>query len=134
MVTAASDDKVFSSTLCVGGGMEKRWSERRELQVGVDIYRQGGLLGSCHSQDIGLGGAYLDLCGSLDMPKDMEVELVFSLPHENQNTRHKINARVTRSSGEGVGLKFCEFDTGVFRSLQEIMTYKLLPGDTANTH
>ena len=43
---------------------------------------------------------------------------------EGQGTKHKINARVARISDAGVGLKFCDFDTGVFRSLQEIMSYK----------
>lgn len=103
--------------------MEKRWSERRELQVGVEVYRQGSLLGACNSLDIGLGGTYLALDGSFDMHKDMDVQLVFSLQDNDHNTRHKVNARVARANSHGAGLKFCDFDTGVFRSLQEIMTH-----------
>jgi hypothetical protein len=114
--------------------MEKRWSERRELRVGVEVYRQGSLLGSCCSHDIGLGGAYLELDGSFNLQKDMDVELVFSLQHHNQGAKHKINARVARSSGQGAGLKFCDFDTGVFRSLQEIMAYKMPAGDSPHQH
>ena len=113
-------------------GMEKRWSDRRELQVGVDVYRDDRLLGSCCSHDIGLGGAFLDLNGSFSLPKDVDVDLVFSLQNNEHNTRHKITARVTRLSPQGVGLKFCEFDTGVFRSLQEIMSYK--PSGQDNPH
>ncbi len=104
--------------------MEKRWSERKLLQVDVDVYQQGELLGSCVSSDIGLGGAFLTRECTFSMPYEAGVELVFSLAFEDQNTKHKINARVARVSGEGVGLKFCDFDTGVFRSLQEIMLYK----------
>jgi PilZ domain len=104
--------------------MEKRWSERKPLQVDVDVYQQGELLGSCYSSDIGLGGAFLAVGDEFSIPDDIGVELVFSLEAGERNTRHKINARVTRKAQGGIGLKFCDFDTGVFRSLQEIMSYK----------
>ena len=110
--------------------MEKRWSERKELSVGVDIYQQGQLLDSCYSRDIGLGGAFLGTELSLTMQEDSDVELVFHLESEGEKSHHKINARVTRVSGEGVGFKFRDFDTGVFRSLQEIMSYKSSPSGT----
>lgn len=104
--------------------MEKRWSERKLLQVDVDVYRQGELLGSCFSSDIGLGGACLAVGDAFAMPDNEGVELVFCLADKGQSTKHKINARVTRMGGSCIGLKFCDFDTGVFRSLQEIMSYK----------
>jgi hypothetical protein len=104
--------------------MEKRWSERKSLQVDVDVYQQGELLGSCVSSDIGLGGAFLTKDCTFNMSNDAGVELVFSLAFQGQNTKHKINARVARVSDAGFGLKFCDCDTGVFRSLQEIMSYK----------
>jgi hypothetical protein len=68
------------------------------------------------------------------MKKDSDVELVFHLVNEGQGTRHKINARVTRVADEGVGLKFCDFDTGVFRSLQEIMAYQRQPSAPGDRH
>lgn len=104
--------------------MEKRWSERKSLQVNVDVYQQGKLLGSCISTDIGLGGAFLTKECSCPKPSEAGVELVFSLISKGQSIKHKINARVARVTEEGFGLKFCDFDTGVFRSLQEIMSYK----------
>ena len=107
--------------------MEKRWSERKTLSVGVDIYQQGELLQSCFSQDIGLGGTFLGTGTALPLYQDTDVELVFHLINQGQNSRHKINARVTRVSDQGVGFKFIGFDTGVFRSLQEIMSYKSTP-------
>lgn len=109
--------------------MEKRWSERKSLSVGVDIYQQGELLESCFSRDIGLGGTFLGTESVLPVKEDADVELVFHLASQGQDSRHKINARVTRISNHGVGFKFCGFDTGVFRSLQEIMSYKVTPSD-----
>jgi len=104
--------------------MEKRWSERKSLRVDVEVYQQGELLGSCISSDIGLGGAFLTKDCTCTLPGNTGVELVFTLAFDGQNTKHKINARIARVSEDGVGLKFCDFDTGVFRSLQEIMSYK----------
>ena len=103
--------------------MEKRWSERRELGVDVDIYQRGTLLGSCHSSDIGLGGTFLSTDEALNIHKDEDVDLVFRLLTQGQGTKHNVHARVTRVTASGVGFKFCNFDTGVFRSLQEIMSH-----------
>lgn len=115
---------VSSAPKRVETSMEKRWSERKSLRVGVDVYREGEFLASCFSSDIGLGGAFLAVEDGFSMPKNEGIELVFRLAAEGQNTKHKINARVARVSEAGIGLKFCDFDTGVFRSLQEIMSYK----------
>lgn len=103
--------------------MEKRWSERKELEVNVDVYQRGALLGSCHSFDIGLGGTFLSTDEALSIHKDEDVDLIFRLLTDGQGTKHSVHARVTRVTASGVGFKFCNFDTGVFRSLQEIMSY-----------
>jgi len=106
------------------GSMEKRWSERKELEVNVDVYQRGALLGSCHSFDIGLGGTFLSTDEALSIHKDEDVDLIFRLLTDGQGTKHSVHARVTRVTTGGVGFKCCNFDTGVFRSLQEIMSYK----------
>jgi hypothetical protein len=103
--------------------MEKRWSERKELNVAVDVYQHGELLGSCHAADIGLGGTFLSTNEALSIRKDEDVDLIFRLLSEGQGTKHNVHAKVTRVTDGGVGFKFCNFDTGVFRSLQEIMSH-----------
>lgn len=109
--------------------MEKRWSERKALRVGVDVYRQGELLGCCVSRDIGLGGTYLNMDedSGFNLRNSSDVELVFSLKKADRGSQHRINARVTRVDADGAGLKFRNFDTGVFRSLQEILSYQRAP-------
>lgn len=113
-------------TVCQGDGMENRWSDRRDLRLGVDIVRQGEKLATCRSRDVGLGGAYLeniDDNAQKQLRKDADVELVFHLYDGSQETKHTLHARIVRQDSDGIGLKFHEFDTGVFRSLQEIMGY-----------
>jgi len=107
--------------------MEKRWSERKELDVDVDVYQHGDLLGSCHASDIGLGGTFLSTNEALRIRKDEDVDLVFRLLSAGQGTKHNVHARVTRVTTDGIGFKFCNFDTGVFRSLQEIMSHNRPP-------
>ena len=106
--------------------MENRWSDRRDLCLGVDIMHHGEKLTSCQSRDVGLGGAFLDLEDVYSqklLQQDSDVELVFHLFDGQEETKHALRARIIRLDDDGVGLKFHEFDTGVFRSLQEIMSY-----------
>jgi hypothetical protein len=104
--------------------MENRWSDRRELRLDVDVLRDGEKVCSCQSRDVGLGGTFLDLEPAHSMGQDENVELVFHLSSAEGQVKHSLNARIVRVTEEGIGLKFHEFDTSVFRSLQEIMSYK----------
>lgn len=116
--------------------MEKRWSERRQLCVGVDVYRDGDLLNSARSSDIGLGGLFLNIESPAGLQKDSCVDLVFHLQKGtgvDEVIRHQMSARVARVAESGVGLKFCDFDTGVFRALQEIMLYQTPQGDASRS-
>ena len=54
----------------------------------------------------------------------MDVELIFHLLSGPREVKHSLRARVVRIGDGGAGLRFHEFDTSVFRSLQEIMSYK----------
>jgi len=103
--------------------MEKRWSDRRELRLDVDVIRQGETVFTCLSRDVGLGGAFIMLSARDRVDKDAEVELTFHLIVTQEKIKHTLRARVVRVADDGVGLKFHEFDTSVFRSLQQIMTY-----------
>lgn len=107
-----------------GDFMENRWSDRRELRLDVDVFRNGEKICSCQSRDVGLGGAFLDMQQAHSMGQDDSVELVFHLLSGQAPIKHSLRARVVRIAKDGVGLKFHEFDTSVFRSLQEIMSYK----------
>ena len=104
--------------------MENRWSDRRELQLDVDVFRDGAKVCSCQSRDVGLGGAFLDMQSSEPLAEDENLELVFHLMSEKNPIKHNLHAKVVRVTNDGVGLKFHDFDTSVFRSLQEIMSYK----------
>ena len=102
--------------------MNNRWSERKDLELGVDVYHRGDKLTTCRSKDIALGGTYLDATGEgHDLRVDHSVELIFHLFEGGHATKYSLHARVVRIDEEGIGLRFHDFDTMVFRSLQRLL-------------
>ena len=104
--------------------MENRWSDRRDLSLEVDMYINDEQKLKCQSRNIGLGGAYLKVASTANVQKDANVRLVFYFSDGVEEIKHALSARVVRIVDGGVGLKFNEFDTGVFRTLQQLMTFK----------
>ncbi|MFV2057911.1 MAG: hypothetical protein ACC707_15705 [Thiohalomonadales bacterium] len=121
--------------------MENRWSERKWLELGVEVFKAGDKLLDCVSRDIGLGGTYLtfddgsvpaealskDYSGLKNgaiIDTDTDVEIVFHANDGASATKYYLHAKVIRVTESGLGLKFHDFDTSVFRSLQELLNYK----------
>ena len=109
--------------------MENRWSDRRGLELGVEVFQAGDKLMSCRCKDIGLGGTYLsvDMLAMADasmINTNSDVELVFHIDDGAAATKYYLHAKVVRISNSGMGLKFHDFDTSVFRALQELINYK----------
>jgi len=104
--------------------VEQRWSQRRSVNLDVDIVYGDETLASCHAVDVGLGGVFLEFDDQQQPPiYSKDVELLFYLSGRREGTKHRLNARVVRSATNGVGLSFKDFDTRAFRSLQEIMRH-----------
>jgi len=102
--------------------IEHRWSQRHKVSLPVDIFSSGIKLTSCVTRDVGLGGVFLEVTN--DQPdREEEVDLIFSLGKERQVSKYKLCAKVVRTANDGVGLMFKDFDTGAFRSLQEIIRH-----------
>jgi PilZ domain len=110
-----------------GLSMENRWSDRRDLRLGVDVYSAGEKLLTCSSQNIGLGGTCLQF-DSVErgqvLRNDQEVELIFHVPQGERATKYSLQSKVVWLDERGVGLKFQDHNTSVFRSLQELINYK----------
>lgn len=104
--------------------MDKRWSDRRDLQLGVEIRVSGELLANCSSQNIGLGGACLQFERDPELKLDQDVDLVFHVPSGARSTKYAIQSKVVWIDRQAAGLKFQDYNTSVFRSLQELIHYK----------
>jgi hypothetical protein len=103
--------------------MERRWTERTSINVPVDISYGGVQTEDCRTRDIGLGGVFVELPGGANLAGETAVELTFKLGTSPNVTKHRINARVVRATGDGVGMMFRDFDAIAFRSLQEVLLY-----------
>ena len=103
--------------------MERRWTERTSINVPVDLSYAGVQTEECRTRDIGLGGVFVVLPETVNLMEETSVELTFKLGATPHLTKHRINARVVRVSGDGVGMMFRDFDAIAFRSLQEVLLY-----------
>ena len=103
--------------------MERRWTERTSINVPVDLSYAGERTEECRTRDIGLGGVFVELPKEVNLDEETPVELTFKLGTSPHLTKHRINARVVRVSGDGVGMMFRDFDAIAFRSLQEVLLY-----------
>jgi hypothetical protein len=112
----------------VANYIENRWSQRRSLDMDVEILLNGSVLGRTRTRDVGLGGVFLLLDDGQPLTSDEDVDLLFmSGEQEGGRSRHKLRARVVRHTADGVGLMFRDFDTSAVRALQEIMRHAARP-------
>lgn len=104
--------------------VEQRWSQRREVLLGVDVLENGALVASCQSRDVGLGGVFIEtLSHKLSLGSDYD--LCFSLGQKDM-AKQKLTAKIVRHANEGYGFMFKDFNTNSFRALQEIMRHSTL--------
>jgi len=101
--------------------MEQRWSPRSRADLDVDLSFRGEILSDCKVRDIGMGGLLIEV--KKEFPRDTVVELKFKLNSALEGTKHRLRATVARSGDNGLGMMFCDFDAGTFRSLQEVLRY-----------
>jgi len=101
--------------------MEQRWSPRTQADLGVDLSFHGEIVSGCKVRDIGMAGLFVEI--DKEFPKDTVVDLKFKIKTAGQDTMHRLRATVARACDSGLGLMFCDFDAGTFRSLQEVLHY-----------
>jgi len=112
----------------VANYIENRWSQRRSLDMDVEILMDGSVLGCTRTRDVGLGGVFLLLDDQQSLDFAADVDLLFVADQQaGSRSRHKLRARVVRHTAEGIGLMFRDFDTSAFRALQEVMKHAAQP-------
>ena len=101
--------------------MEKRWAARRDVQISVDLKCKDVEVVNCQTRDVSLSGAFVHV-QQLQPPIDAPVELLFRLGEPGRYTKYKVQAKVARATGDGVGVMFEELDVSSFRSLREVLS------------
>ena len=101
--------------------MEKRWAARRDVQISVDLKCKDVEVVNCQTRDVSLSGAFVEV-HQVQPLVDASVDLVFRLGEPGHQTKYKVQAKVARATGDGVGVMFEELDVSSFRSLREVLS------------
>ncbi len=101
--------------------MEKRWAARRDVQISVDLKCKDVEVVNCLTRDVSLSGAFVEV-QQVQPSIDAALDLVFRLGEPGRQTKYKVQAKVARATGDGVGVMFEELGVSSFRSLREVLS------------
>ena len=100
--------------------MEKRWATRRSVQIRVDVHYRDMEIVNCQTRDVSLNGAFVEV-KQLQPTVNAPVDLLFRLGDTNRLTKYKVQGKVARTAGDGIGVIFNEQGISSFRTLREIL-------------
>lgn len=103
--------------------MERRWTTRTPARLNVDLYFQSMEVVNCQTRDVSFGGVFLEMNQWLP-PVDAAIDLVFRLGDAGNYRKYRIPAKVVRTTPDGVGIMFRDFDAAAFRSLREVLRHR----------
>jgi len=101
--------------------MEPRLCLRSPLKLPVTIVFNDKKI-DCTSRDFSLGGMYLETDDSF-VSMGTEAILSFSLHQDNRPKRHHLNAKVTHTKADGIGISFQRVGKASFHTLQELLKF-----------
>ena len=100
--------------------MENRWVQRQPTDCEVVMKSpQTGQI-HAHARDISLGGMFL-LTDTDAPPLESLVDLEFTLHRAGLRVHHQMTGQVVHVNDEGVGVMFCDSDSGTLRSMRKTL-------------
>ena len=98
--------------------MEKRWSLRKSIQLDVVLHHDTVGAIKCKTRDISLEGMFIEIDNQA-LPIEDPVYLDFILQNDD-NKLHHIRAKVVRTTGNGMGVMFREFNPRISHFLRDV--------------
>jgi hypothetical protein len=100
--------------------MENRWVQRQpaDCEVVIDSPLTGQI--HTHARDISLGGMFL-VTDTDTPPLESLVDLEFTLQSAGLRVHHHLTGQVVHANAEGIGVMFCDFDSGTLRSMRQTL-------------
>ncbi len=98
--------------------MEKRWSLRKAIQLDVVLHHDTAGAIKCKTRDISLEGMFIET-DNRTLPIDEPVYLDFIL-QDGDNRLHQIRAKVIRTTDNGMGVMFREFNPRISHFLRAV--------------
>lgn len=88
--------------------MEHRWGMRRPLGIDVIVDYRPAAMGRGHIADASVSGLFVKT--SLLLPLHARVKLIFAVREDGVTRLHRLEAVVVRSTSDGVGLMYLQFN------------------------
>jgi hypothetical protein len=104
-------------------GGDHRWSARQHLKLPVKLYNGGEALGQGRTQNVGIGGMYVELSAlkGKKIPAETPVSVAFTVTSAGNTTHHRLPATVIWSADDGAGLMFTDFNVETVHTLRDIL-------------
>lgn len=103
--------------------MERRWTQRTEAELDIELHFGGYEVADCQLRDISMSGLCLSR-GDLAPVQGDALELVFTLGDDGWVRKYRLPARVARVNENDVGIRFRGTNPAAFRALRAIFAQK----------
>jgi PilZ domain len=102
---------------------DHRWSARQHLMLPVKVYDGGEPLGQGRTQNVGIGGMFIELHvpDGKKLRTESRVSVAFTVTNNGNTTHHRLPATVIWSHAEGAGLMFTDFNVETVHTLRDIL-------------
>ena len=102
---------------------DHRWSVRQPLTLPVKLYEGGEPLGHGRTQNVGIGGMFVELSGlkAKKLPPDAKLSVAFSVTRKGNTSHHRLPATVIWAADSGAGLMFTDFNIETVHTLRDIL-------------
>lgn len=103
--------------------VDHRWSLRQPLALPVKLYQGGEPLGQGRTQNIGIGGMFVELntLGVKELSTDADVSVAFTVTANGNTSHHRLPATVIWRGDSGAGLMFTDFNVETVHTLRDIL-------------
>lgn len=103
--------------------VDHRWSVRQPLTLPVKLYQGGEPLGQGRTQNIGIGGMFVELntFRLKRLPADARLSVAFTVTSNGSTTHHRLPATVIWCGEKGAGLMFTDFNVETVHTLRDIL-------------
>jgi len=103
-------------------GADHRWSARQHLMLPVKLYNGGEPVGQGRTQNVGIGGMYVELSALKGkIPAETPVSVSFTVTNAGSTTHHRLPATVIWCADDGAGLMFTDFNVETVHTLRDIL-------------
>lgn len=111
--------------------MERRWGMRKTIGVDVVIDNQPVCLLRGHIGNVSVGGLFVQT-EPTNLRKNSRVELVLLFQQDGPTRVYRMPALVVRTTADGVGLMFDQYDVDAFRALVVLLLAQRKATSTAS--